>query len=184
MMHLKSSKNPADLLFGCVLAFVTLTYLLRIFGYYFSFLVYSGHTYLLLAVLMLLSFYLFADTQKVNAILVFAISVVGVLVIIGLWLAHFSLNISVDSIESPIEHRTIIIEHRNDSWGETYYHYNFYQPTIFPTVMKKLNNEEVWLWTREDHIDNLKALGVEHAQWTEGSVIFRTITGETIKVDF
>jgi hypothetical protein len=184
MMHLNPLKSPAVLLFVCVLAFVTLTYLLKMFGYYFSFLVYSEHTYLLLAVLVLLSFYLFADTQKVNAVLVFVISVVGVVAIIGLWLAYFSLNISVDAIESSVEHRTVVIEHRNDTWGETYYHYNFYQPTLFPTVMKKLNDDEVSFWTHENRMDDLEALRVDEAEWTENSVIFRTVTGATIKIDF
>lgn len=183
-MHLKFPKNPAVLLFACVLAFVMLTYLLRIFGYYFSFLVYSGHTYLLLAVLTLLSFYLFSATQKVNAVLVFVVSAVGVVGIIGLWLAYFSLHISVDSIDSPIEHRKLVIEHRNDSWGETYYHYNFYQPTIFPMVLKKLNDEKVSFWVHEDQIDDLEALGADEAEWTGNSVTFRSVTGEIIKVDF
>lgn len=184
MMYVKLSKNHAVLLFVCVLAFASLTYLLRVFGYYFSFFVYSGHTYLLLAVLTLLSFYPFAEAQKVNAVFIFVISVVGVLVIIGLWLAYFSLHISVNSIASPIEHRTIIIEHRNDSWTETYYHYNFYQPIIFPMVLKKLNDEKVSFWVQEDQMDDLEALRVEEAEWTEDSVIFRTVTGEVIKVDF
>lgn len=183
-MHLKSSKNPAVVLFVCMLAFGMITYILKMFGYYFSFFVYSGHTYLLLAVLTLFSFYLFADTQKVNAVLVFVVSVVGVVGIIGLWLAYFSLHISVDSIESPIEHRTVVIEHRNDSWGETYYHYNFYQPTLFPMVLKKLNDEKVSFWVHEDQMDDLKALGVEEAEWTGESVTFLTVTGEIIKVNF
>lgn len=183
-MYLQSSKKPAAVLFVFVLAFGMLTYLLRIFVYYFSFFAYSGHTYLLLAVLTLLFFYLFADTQKVNAILVFAVSVVGVAGIIGLWLAYFSLHISVDSIESPIEHRTVVIEHRNDSWGETYYHYNFYQLTLFPVVLKKLNDEKVSFWVHEDQMDDLEASGIDEAEWRGNSVTFCTVTGEIIKVDF
>lgn len=36
----------------------------------------------------------------------------------------------------------------------------------------------------EDPIDDLKALWIEHATWSGDSVIFHTVTGQVVQVDF
>ena len=113
-------------------------------------------------------------------------SIFSILIILGIWLAYLFAEFDVNRIESPTGEDALIIEHRNVSLGETMHFYYFYRPTIFPGILKKLNNKPVSFFIRYDGDeapDDLKALGVDNAKWTVDGVIFYSERGE-IEVDF
>lgn len=179
-------KRPAVKFFIFVIALDLLIFLLKSNNYYFYILVGIGYGYLFPAILTLISFYLFANSLKVRTYIVVLVSIFSILIILGIWLAYLFAEFDVNRIESPTGEDALIIEHRNVSLGETMHFYYFYRPTIFPGILKKLNNKPVSFYIRyegDEAPDDLKALGVDNAKWTVDGVIFYSERGE-IEVDF
>lgn len=179
-------KRPAVKFFIFVIALDLLIFLLKSNNYYFYILVGIGYGYLFPAILTLISFYLFANSLKVRTYIVVLVSIFSILIILGIWLAYLFAEFDVNRIESPTGEDALIIEHRNVSLGETMHFYYFYRPTIFPGILKKLNNKPVSFFIRYDGDeapDDLKVLGVDNAKWTVDGVIFYSERGE-IEVDF
>lgn len=180
----KNIKKPAVKFFIFVIALDLLILLLNFNNFYFYFLVGIGYGFLFPAMLTLISFYLFANSIKVRTYIVVLVSIFSILFILGIWLAYLFAEFDVNRIDSPTGEDALIIEHRNFTLGETTHFYYFYRPTIFPGILKKLNNKPVSFYIRYDGApDALKALGVDNAEWTDDGVIFNSERGE-IKVDF
>lgn len=179
-------KKPAVKFFVFVILLDLVLLLMKVMDYYVELLVGIGFGFLYPVLLTLVSFFLVANTLKIQPYVVVLISVFGILFALGLWLAYLVAEFSVDRVESPNGEAALIIEHRDVTLGETRHIYHFYRPTALPGVLKKLTEEPVSFYIHY-HLtggdpDALKALGVEQAQWFEDRVIFYSERGE-IEVD-
>ena len=64
-----------------------------------------------------------------------------------------------------------MIGHRNVSLGETNHFYNFYLYSSVPGLMKKVNDEPLFIMSRGGSNDSLEVLGVDNAEWVKDEKI-------------
>ncbi|WP_052342674.1 hypothetical protein [Bacillus sp. EB01] len=161
-----------------VLFFDIIVFLFSTQDYYFSFLISTG--VMIPALLILTAICIMLIDLK---LIKFAIPFITLLILPPmalLWLFHSNLNYSYETVISPTEDETILIQHRNATLGETNHFYNFYRKTTYPGLMKKVNHDTVHIMTRGTAADNLAVFGVDDAEWVKGEyVTFRSRYAET-----
>lgn len=90
---------------------------------------------------------------------------------------------SYETLHSPDGQTTLVMEYRDVTLGETNYIYEFYKKAPHFPVIERLD-QDVHFFTRGRHVDSLQALGVYQAEWHDDYVVFHTITGKKMKVEW
>ena len=165
-IYKKNQKSDVILIFCLlILAFDVLVFLLAIFGYYFTFIKSTNN--ILPILVTLAAFYALAWVRKIEKFWVISLTI-----IVALILGWFSLtNNSYDTINSPTGNIKVMIGHRNVSLGETNHFYNFYLYSSVPGLMKKVNDEPLFIMSRGGSNDSLEVLGVDNAEWVKDEKI-------------
>jgi hypothetical protein len=153
-------------------------FLLVKLDYYVSFLKPTGEIIPIL--LTLIAFYVLARGIKIAKFWVVFVTILTIPVLGQLWFYHALMENAYTTVQSPTGREQLVIEHRDATLGETTHIYNFYQKTLFPGIMVKLNQDTVSIMTRHTNAGNLEVLGVADMEWVDGeSVIFHSEYAKT-----
>ncbi|MGG4330402.1 hypothetical protein ABEW33_27340 [Priestia megaterium] len=147
-----------------------LIYILALNGYYFIFLSMLSVNMIVFITHFIYIYVLLIVVSKAKASKVFwgilgpfflvPVAVVG-------WFLFFNENSpEYYYLSSPNSTQTLIIKHSNWSLGETNHYYDFFQPSAFPMIKKKINKETLHIMTRNTDAGDLDVLGAYNPKWS------------------
>lgn len=174
LIKLISLKN----IYILILIIALFVYSLSRYGYYITFVKPSTTIFALFLLTFFACYQLLRMTklQKFTTILITLFIIFPILVT-----PTFSYILSVgimsyDTIVSPDKSEELLIENKKIQTmsSEIIYKYNIYYKTNFPFVVKKVENGEIRIMTRDSDYDAMENLNVENATWLSGGGIIFT----------